>query len=214
MRILLVLIIVLIQSFNLYADAGLAFRYKVELQYDNIKKTGYIYHYTYSDGYKKEKESFCDYFIRDFNNKPYLYKEIHSLNLSENFELDFFLPENRSEFNLKKITNIRLLEEKEFTVGEKIILIENKNVYDLIGQETFNRDGIYYSWMENCSFFIIAFNKEKNIVKTKTTLDSLIKKHFNNELQIFDEKFYKSFNKVKKQLLNESILVFQYCDAL
>ena len=93
-------------------------------------------------------------------------------------------------------------------------MIENKNVYNLIEKETFNRDGIYYSWMENCSFFIIAFNKEKSIAKTKMTLDSLIKKHFNNELQIVDEKFYESFNKVKKELLNESILVFQYCDAL
>ena len=214
MRVLLILTFLFIQSFNLYADAGLAFRYKVEIQNENEKITGYIYHYTYSNGFDNEKESFCDYFTRDFNNESYLYKEVHSLNLSENFELDFSLPKNKLKFNLEKITDIKLLEEKEFSVGQKIFLIENQNIYNLIGKTSFNKEGIYYQWMENCSFYIIDFNSGKNIEKIKMNLDSLITKHFNDKLQHVNEEFYENYNKEREKLLNERILIFQYCDAL
>ena len=159
MRILLILTLLLIQNFNLYADAGLAYRYKVELQNGNEKTTGYIYHYTYSNGYENEKESFCDYFKRNFNNKPYLYKEVHSLNLSENFELDFSLPKNKLAFSLENITDIKLFEEKKFTVGEKIFLIEDENVYNLIGETSFNKEVIYYRWMENCCSFHLGIRR-------------------------------------------------------
>lgn len=101
MRKILLLIIFIIPFSNLYADAGLAFRYKVEIQKKNKEYIiGYVYHYTYSEGYNDLDESFCDYFTRDFNNRPYLYLEIKSLELSDNLKLDFSL-----------IENIKLLEE-------------------------------------------------------------------------------------------------------
>jgi hypothetical protein len=214
MKIFIIFALVLIQNFSSFADAGLAFRYKVELQNKNETITGYVYHYTYSSGYNDEKESFCDYFTRDFNNTPYLYKEVHSLNLFENLEIDFFLPKNRLKFSLKNITNVKLLEEIEFTVGQKVFLIENENVYNLIGKTSFNIDGIYYPWMENCSFHIIDFNKVKSFEKVKKNLDSLITKHFNTDLQVVDEEFYEIFYKEKEKMLKEKVLIFQYCDQL
>lgn len=213
-KVFFILAFTIFYSLNFFADAGLAFRYKVELQNKSQKITGYIYHYTYSVGYKKEKESFCDYFLREFHNTPYLYKEVRSLTLSNNLELDFFLPKNKLEFLKQEIKNVKLLEAKEFTVGERIFSIENKNVYNLIGKASYTLGGIYYPWMENCSFYIVDFDKKRDIKELNMDLDSLIKKHFNEKLKEFNIEFYQDFRQKREKLLNENVLIFQYCDVL
>lgn len=209
-----ILTFVFIQSSNLFADAGLAFRYKIELQNEDQKLIGYVYHYTYSNGYQKEKESFSDYFLREFNNNPYLYKEVHSLSLSNNIELDFFLQKNKYEFKKQEITNLKLLETKEFTVRERIFSIENKSVYNLIGKTAFNSEVIYHSWMENCCFYIIDFNKKHDVKKIKSNLDSLIMKHFNEKSQEINEVFFNAFKERRKKLLGQNVLILQYCNQL
>lgn len=213
-KVFFILAFTILYSLNFFADAGLAFRYKLELQNENQKLTGYVYHYTYSDGYKKKKESFCDYFLREFHNTPYLYAEVRSLTLSNNLELDFFLPKNKLEFSKQEITNVKLLEAKEFTVGERIFSIENKNVYNLVGKASYKVGGIYYPWMENCSFYIIDFNTNHDITELKMNLDYLIKKHFNEKLQELNINFNLNFRQKRKKLLRENVLIFQYCDAL
>jgi hypothetical protein len=209
-----ILTLVFIQSSNLFADAGLAFRFKIELQNEDQKLIGYVYHYTYSNGYQKEKESFSDYFLREFNNRPYLYKEVHSLSLSNNLELDFFLQKNRYKFKKQEITNLKLLETKELTVGERIFSIENKEVYNLIGKTAFNSEVIYYPWMENCCFYVIDFDKKQDIKKIKSNLDSLIKKYFNEKSQEINEGFFQVFKKKRETLLSQNVLILQYCDQL
>jgi hypothetical protein len=207
-KVFFILTFAIFYSINSFADAGLAFRYKVALQNENQKITGYIYHYTYSNGYNKEKESFCDYFLREFHNTPYLYKEVRSLTLSNNIELDFFLPKNKLEFSKQEITNVKLLESKEFAVGERIFSIENKSVYNLIGKALFNIDSIYYSWMENCTFFIVDFDKKHDIKELNMDLDSLIKKHFNEKSQELNINFHLNFRQKREKLLTENVLIF------
>lgn len=214
MRKLLILSLLLIQSISSYSDAGLAFRYKVELQNVNEKITGYVYHYTYSEGFKSVKESFFDYFTREFNNTPYIYKEIHSLKLCENFELDFSLPKNRLGFNLEKIIDIKLLEVKEFRVGDKILLIENEKVYNLIGAKNFQEIGVDYKLAENCDISIIDFSMNANLKKIQMNLNSLIKKHYNNEFESVDQEFFKIFNKFKEKMYDDNVLIFNYCSTL
>lgn len=214
MRVLLILTFLLIQSFNLHADAGLAFRYKVEIQNENEIITGYIYHYTYSNGYVNENESFFEYFLREFKNEPFLYKEIHNLKLSEEFKLDFSLTKNRLKLNIENITNIKLLEEKEITTDEEVVIINNEEIYNLIGKKSFNKEQVYHPISENCSFKIIDFTKKKNIQKIKTNLQSLVVKHFNNETESYYKEFYKSLNVLRNKLFKEKVLIFEYCDAL
>lgn len=215
MRKILVLVLFIIQISHLYADAGLAFRYKVEIQKkSNEKITGYVYHYTYSNGYNDLNESFCDYFVRDFNNEPYLYLEIRSLKLSNEFELDFSLPINKVGFDLEDIDNINLLKEDEFIVGDKIFLIENENVYNLLENSEFNKEKVYFTWMENCSFQIVDFTKRGKLSQIKSDILKRIKLNFDDKEKVLNEKFYDYYYKERENLLKKKILVFQYCDAL
>ena len=214
MRKLLILTLLLILSINSYADAGLAFRYKIELQNGNKKITGYVYHYTYSEGFKSDKESFFEYFSREFHNTPYIYTEIHSLDLSENFELDFFLPINRIKFSPEKIKDVKLFEKKQFGVGDKILLIENKKVYDLIGEKNFQEVGVDYKLAENCDISIVDFSMKADLKKIQMNLNSLIEKHYNNEFESVDQEFFKVFNKFKEKMCDDNVLIFNYCSAL
>ncbi|MFI1743383.1 hypothetical protein [Thalassobellus sediminis] len=214
MKKLLILTLLLTQSINLSADVGLSFRYKVELQNDNEKITGYIYHYTYSEGFKSDKESFFEYFSREFHNTPYIYTEIHSLILSKNFDLDFCLPVNRLDFNLEKIIDVKLFEIKEFEVGDKILLIENEKIYNLIGKKNFEEVRLDNKLAENCNISIIDFSLKADIKRIQMNLNSLIKKHYNIEFDSVDQDFFKIFNKLKEKMYNDNILIFTYCSAL
>ncbi|MDO5971892.1 hypothetical protein Q4Q35_18985 [Flavivirga aquimarina] len=214
MRKLLILTLLLILSTNSYAGAGLAFRYKIELQNGNEKITGYVYHYTYSDGFKSDKESFLKYFSREFHNTPYIYTEVHSLNLSENFELDFFLPRNRIKFSPKKIIDVKLFEKKQFGVGDKILLIQNEKVYNLIGVKNFQEERVDYKLAENCNISIVDFSMKADLKKIKMNLNSLIEKHYNNELESVNQGFFKAFNQFKEKMCIDNVLIFNYCSAL
>ncbi|TBN03321.1 hypothetical protein EYD45_09950 [Hyunsoonleella flava] len=214
MRQLLILTFLLILSINSYADTGLAFRYKIELQNGNEKIRGYVYHYTYSDGFKSDKESFLNYFSREFHNTPYIYTEVHSLNLSESFELDFFLPRNRIKFSPEKIIDVKLFEKKQFGVGDKILLIENERVYNLIGVKKFQKEGIDYRLAENCNISIVDFSMKADIKKIKMNLNSLIEKYYNNELESVNQEFFKAFNELKEKMYINNVLIFNYCSAL
>lgn len=214
MKQLVLITLFLICSINSYGDAGLAFRYKVELQDAHQRITGYVYHYTYSEGFKKDQESFCDYFAREFQNTPYIYREIHTLNLSKNFEFDFYLPNNKLEFDPENLLHVNLLEKQEFMAGDKIFLIENEDIYNLIGKRKFQHESIDYRLSEHCNLYIVDFSMKSDLKAIKNDLNGEIDKYYIDEPGHVSEEFYKIYKEFKENLLKDRVLIFEYCSAL
>lgn len=213
-KVLVTLILLYFFSFNLSADVGRAFKYKITIEAKEKNMTGFVYHYTYGEKYNPNKESFCDYFLREFNNSKFLYREIRSLKLNKGIEIDFYMPKNKLKFNFKDLNDIKLLEEKEFLVGDKVLELNNESVYNLINNTTIKMSSIYNQVMENCSIFIVNFNekgKSKQVIKS---LSSLVNKFYIENPVITNQEFTEEYESIRSQLLKEKVLVFNYCEAL
>ena len=104
---LLPLILICLLSF---ADGGKYFRYelKIKLQ-DNSEITGYVYIGSYNPEYISGNESFFEYAKREISFPLEIYSEIKTVEINNEFQLDFSTEEYSQKIQAENISKIGLL---------------------------------------------------------------------------------------------------------
>ena len=199
-------------SFKAFSDAGNAYRFYVEVNLKNGEKfTGYIYHQTYNE-FNKYNDVLISFLKENNREKIVLHPYITSVNLGT-LVIDFSRTIHKKNINLDKVDTIKTIEIFEFNVGDRIFELSEKefNLIKIVPPyfKIIHKDEI----AENCSYILISW-KEENVInieeeKISRKLNTLISSlNFKNDL-------IHPYIKIKKEyLINNSILLVNYCDAL
>lgn len=215
MRKLLIILFGIIQYYNCYADAGNAYRYKVEVKLNDSKNlTGFVYHYTYKESYNPIKASFCDYIYSNFNKTVIIYTEVKSLKISESSEIDLALNTNKIKLNIEEILDVFLINKFEFPVGDKIHVLDSKIEYEYLQKNPLNITPIYSEWMENCSIILINWSHKNNISKIKSEITKKVNEFYDGKNDILDNKINSYYSNLKKELSKKKIIFVHSCKAL
>jgi hypothetical protein len=178
---------------------------------DNSEVTGYIYFGSYNTEYKKEKESFTEYAKREMKSLIKIYKEIKTIEIRSNYQLDFAFTENFEEIKLAEILTINLIDKLEYPAGQRLIKVSEKE-YNLIKPDLVDQGSIYNERLaENCSFKLLCWTKISNFEEIKNEIALKIKELVDNNN--FNE-VYKFVETRKIELTEKGILLFQSCSAL
>ncbi|MBW1298717.1 hypothetical protein [Aquimarina litoralis] len=210
----IVLVLIIIQSIPCFADAGLAFRFKVAIQLeDGSTDKGYFYFYTYNDKFDPSKEKFIDY----LKNDPHfgtlkLYKEIKSVYVENNFEIDFNIKSKTKILNHDQITHMTLLEEFEFPVGDKVFEV-SEEVYEFLEYEPKQISYLEVSTFENCTLELISFNEGIDLIFFKEKIEKELGEIILKD-KLNGEKINEYLKTVSIGLAKNKIILVNFCDAL
>lgn len=215
MKKIVILLLGVLQYYNCYADAGNAYRYKVEAKLNDSKiHTGYVYHYTYGEPYDSKKSSFCDYIHSNFNSTLIIYTEVKSLKLSESSEMDFALNSNKITFDIEEILDVLLINKLEFPIGDRIHILDSKVDYQYLQKAPLNIGSIYSEWMENCSISLINWSRKNNISKIKSKITKEVNSFYDTKNDILNNEINSYYSNLKKELPAKKIIFVYSCEAL
>ena len=207
-----VTLLFLFSSLSLLADAGNGYRFYLELvSKDSDTITGYFYHYSYDeyDKYNHYDENFKSFIKKDSIN---LYSFILTIPIG-NETIDFTNQDYKkkvfiNDFNLIRVRNYLSIQPvhnlKELTQPE----------FDLIKLHQVTFDKIYNDKVaENCFYVLLTWENNFDLSKHS--------KEINEKLILFGQDvinnqnwFYDYLNLKKAELLDEKILIINYCYPL
>lgn len=207
-----IIVFLFFSSLNSFSDAGNAYRFYLEIitsESDTI--TGYFYHYSYKE-YNKQlhhDKAFINFIKKD---TIVLYSFISTVNIG-NFALDFTSSNYKKTIPINNIDHIRRYEILEFNVGDRLIeLSESK--FKLIKLQPPIFEIIYNEkYAENCSFFLLSWNKNSRLLKYKTEISEKLKMFTKNLIKNQDA-LYQFLDQKREKLFLENIILITYCDAL
>ncbi len=211
-------LVIFFSSIKTFADAGYAYRFYIKAEVKGKEVKGYFYHYSYDKF--DEAGSFYEYLKKTIPNRDIkIFKEIVTINLNKNY--DFALIDSNLSFELKELGEIRVLETLVFPVGDRLIMLTNKE-FKVINCNKINYKYVFYegetNFNEICSDLIVSstlkvddLNRIKK--KIKGNLSNKIKSLSNIEIENGD-KYYGYYNQLREELLNKKILLISVCTPL
>jgi len=213
MKLILLILSVFSLFTSCYADAGNAFRFKVNIELDNKNNVqGYFYFYSYEDKFDSKTETFLDYIIENENDTALiLYQEIKTLKINENFNLDFAIVGSHIKIPKSHIKSIKLVENISFFVGDRIFEI-GQTEYNFINNSNMLHQNIYNEFRaENCELILFSWGANADLIKVKDSISNQLIE-FENKNQRKELNSY--VQQIKTDLLDQNIMVIDCCSVL
>lgn len=201
-------------TINSYADAGYAYRFFVDLEFEGDKIQGYIYHYSYDEFTDGNVLKYLQ--NTNVNKEIIIYQNIKTVNVGLNF--DFAVKNSSINVKLRNL-GINLLETLNFRVGGRLIevteeefsMIEYSKPYVFSIKEQGNE--VY----ESCSEMLITWTQKGNLklegLKLKQTLEDKFKRLGSLEGEK-GSKYFQFFNCEKEKLRKKEYILITTCNAL
>jgi hypothetical protein len=212
MRNIILLMILPFITFELLADVGNAYRYKVNISLqDQSGLTGYFFFTTYQNGFNQNEKAFKDYIFTNYHFPIFLYENIKTIRISDYLTVDFAIKGSEKTIEKNEIESIVLIEEIETPVGSRLRLLSEEED-KLLNQDFINTENIYNeSYAVNCSVILLNWDKSNDLVKLKNGINKRIEELI-SESNIQGASDY--IENLKKDMVNRNILLFQYCGPL
>ncbi|MBV7269829.1 hypothetical protein [Winogradskyella luteola] len=203
-------VILLMLSFSLFADAGYAYRFHLNLQSEKGETiNGYFYLYTYKKFNNEFDASFKNFVVKD---EIALYSHIVTINIGSTI-LDFTNNDFKTQIKLKDYLRIRINEFVDFGNTDRLFELSPEK-FKIIKTTKPKSTSIYNEkYAENCSLILITWNDDSDLLEHRAEISEKIKSFeedftkYNNELNAY-------FQGKKKELLKKGILFIFHCDAL
>ncbi|MDD7914688.1 hypothetical protein [Polaribacter ponticola] len=214
----IILIILISISTNLFADAGYAYRFFINVDVAGENLIGYVYHYSYEKF--QQNEDFYSYLKRTSSkNEINIYKNIKTLSFGINY--DFTVKDSEVKINFLKNKSIRISEYLSFTPSYRLIKLNEKE-FRIINQKGINyifinKEGEEDIFSENCSDILITTDEITQLNQEKEKIKPLLVKKV-KELRTIkgqkEEPYFKYYSKLQKEFLDKNYLLISVCSAL
>jgi len=209
---IVVLFIIILISFKLFADAGSAYRYEATLKLrDNSEITGFFFFTTYERGYNENKTDFEKYILTYYHFPIRVFEEIKTIEINKYLTVDIAIIGSERTINKNEIISIDLISEIETKVGSRLIEISEQE-FNLLNQDFINSERIHNeSYSENCSYYLLTWKQSNDLVKMKKEIHEKIDKlRLENNYEVIRE----YIDQLKLDLIKQKTIIFQYCSAL
>jgi len=209
MRKLILFTFLILTSLISFADGGDYFRLKLQVkQIDNSVATGYIYFGTHKPFFDSEKESFKEYAKRELRFPLKVYKEIKTININPNFQLDFAETDNFIELELSEVLEIKLIEKLKYPAGQRLVYLTGKE-YNLIKEEPKHKTYIANEKLiPYCSYKLLSWTEISEFENIKNEIDEKLKEFAESDNFKEARNYMKN---IKLELVEKGILIFQSC---
>lgn len=208
----IIVIFLLISTANSFADAGNSYRFYLELISKNSDTiNGYFYHYSYEDynQYVHFDEAFKNYVKKDSIN---LYSFISTVSIG-NKNIDFTTQEYEMIVSLDDFDSIRISEFLNFGPVDRLKIISQAELSIINLQSPTSMEFNYNNVNENCSFILLTWDSNSDFLKYMLEINSKMKK-FGEDVEKNEIEFYEYLNLKKTELLDNKILIINYCVPL
>ncbi|MBT0609104.1 hypothetical protein [Aequorivita echinoideorum] len=214
MKTLFVILFLLFSVTKVFADVGNTYRFSVEIVTKNSDTIfGYLYFGSYKEfDQRKYGANIKDYFIEmhPLDSIP-IFPFISTYKL-RNTDIDFASKESKQMLAFDNIVTIYANDVLEYPVGQRLVGLELKEM-ELLKLYQPNMQFVYnefYSVMS--TFVIVSWEKDKDLHEiqksvSKKLIESIPKNESVNAENI--KPFFDFLNKLKKDLLDEDILIFE-----
>ncbi len=206
------IIFLLISSVSSFADAGNGYRFYLQLiSKDSDTINGYLYHYSYEDYNQFEHfdEAFKSYIKKDSIN---LYSFISTVSIG-NKNIDFTTPNYEMTLSLDYFDSIRISEFLNFGTSDRLKIVSQAEFSIINTQPPTSMELNYKNVDENCSHILLTWDSNSGFLKYALEINSKMKK-FGEDVQKNRIEFYEYLNLKKGELLDNKILIINYCVPL
>jgi hypothetical protein len=213
MRKTLTLFLILISAYSIvYAGGGHAARYQIDLiDTDSEKYSGYIYINSFESDFDVDNDDFQGYVLRHIHGSVMIYKEVKSIAIRSDFNVDFTIKENIIEIAKEAITKIDFISKESFPPGMQIIKLSSDEYKTISGDP--KKETFFYNdqLSENCSYNIISYSDSADITKIKDDMEAKCQELIDDN-RLHDFSTY--FNTLKPTLIDKRIIIFMHCSAM
>ena len=211
MRFIIVIFLILLSG-NLFADEGNGYIFYLELISKNSDTiNGYFYHYSYEDynQYDHFDEAFKSYIKKDSIN---IYSFISTVSIG-NKNVDFTTQDYEITVSLDDFDSIRISEFLNFGPVNKLYKLKQFE-FDLIQLNPPISLELYNEKVaENCSYILMSWDKNSEVSKNANELNRRLE-IYGEDIQKNQIEFHKYLDLKKAELLDNKILIINYCVPL
>ena len=211
-RTSLLVCIVVVINYVSFADAGLAYRFHLDLiskKGDTI--SGYFYHQTYDtfDIYTHNGLNFKSFVAKD---QILVYDFVTTFRVGIH-NIDFSSTKNKHNIKFSELEKVKINEVTNVEEGTRLIELTDKE-WSLLKLKKPKFEYIYNeTFAENCRYILITWESDSDL--------KFLKKHILKKIDwlLIDlfkrqNEFYQFMDNQKKEFLNKDILIINHCEVL
>ncbi len=202
----------LFAAYVLYGNYGAFMRYRLEITTaDNRLVKAYYY---LPDSVSNKYSTDEDFLVFALKNEIFplvIYKQVKSLEILENFDVEFFEKNMRSRCYQDSIRHISVIEQKRYPSGIEFVEVSSLE-FQTIQQFPFHRTIIFNDDLSvECAFYMLGWSSEMALYRKKFKLHIKINRFIRKGKY---EEAFTYVEQMKPGLLKRGIIIFYHCDNM